>query len=265
MSGDRTLGVVLVYPELLGTYGDRGNATALVHRARARGLDCELVEAPLEQPLPTSGDIYLIGGGEDAAMLLAYEHLVAGNRLEDAVAAGAACFGVCAGYQLLGREFAGPDSVPREGLGLLDVTCSRLEGPRAVGEMLSEWGDDFLTGYENHQGDARLGPAARPLARLLRGVGNGDGRTEGAVQGRVVGTYLHGPALVRNDALADHLLEQVAGPLAPFDDVPVRRLREERRAAALAEAPRPRPRGRAVVQPAATEPSSPRPSGTMTP
>jgi CobQ-like glutamine amidotransferase family enzyme len=261
VSGDRTLGVVLVYPELLGTYGDRGNATALVHRARARGLDCRVVEAPLERPLPRSGDIYLVGGGEDAAMLLAWEHLVAGTRLEDAVAAGAACFGVCAGFQLLGMEFAGPDQVLRNGLGLLDVRCGRLDGPRAVGEVLAERGegDDFLTGFENHQGDARLGPAARPLARLLRGVGNGDGRTEGAVQGRVVGSYLHGPALVRNDGLADHLLELVTGPLAPFDDLPVRRLRQERRAAALSE-PRPRPRGRAAAVSPVTEPSSHRPS-----
>lgn len=68
----------------------------------------------------------------------------------------------------------------------------------------------------------------------MSGTGNGDGHTEGAVQGRVVGTYLHGPVLVRNDWLADHLLELVVGELPAFDDVPVRLLREERRAAALA-------------------------------
>jgi len=241
VSGDQTLAVALVYPELLGTYGDRGNATALVHRACARGIDCRVIEASLREPLPRSADIYLVGGGEDAAMLLAWEHLVATTRLEDAVAAGAACFGVCAGFQLLGLEFTGPDDVVRNGLGLLDVRCGRLEGPRAVGEVLAETRDGFLTGFENHQGDARLGPGAQPLARLLRGVGNGDGQTEGAVQGRVVGSYLHGPALVRNDVLADHLLELVAGPLAPFDDPAVRLLRRERRAAALA-GPRPRRR-----------------------
>ena len=35
-------------------------------------------------------------------------------------------------------------------------------------------------------------------------MGNGDG-TEGAHAGRVLGTYLHGPALVRNPGLADLL------------------------------------------------------------
>ncbi|AHH95396.1 hypothetical protein KALB_2027 [Kutzneria albida DSM 43870] len=42
------------------------------------------------------------------------------------------------------------------------------------------------------------------------GIGNGDG-TEGAHQGRVVGTYLHGPVLARNPALADLLLEWAVG------------------------------------------------------
>ena len=38
-------------------------------------------------------------------------------------------------------------------------------------------------------------------------MGNGGGdRTEGAWSGRVFGTYLHGPVLARNTALADLLL-----------------------------------------------------------
>lgn len=236
MAGESTLTVVLVYPEVLGTYGDRGNATALAHRARGRGLPLRVLEVGRDEALPGQADIYLLGGGEDAATLLAWRRLRDDPTLPDAVAGGAACFGVCAGYQLLARSFTGPDGRRHEGLGLLDVTCARL-ARRAVGEVLAESGDPgigFLTGFENHQGDARLGPSARPLARLVVGVGNGDGHFEGTVQGRVIGSYLHGPALVRNDGLADRLLEQVAGPLPPYDDEPVRRLREERRAAALA-------------------------------
>jgi CobQ-like glutamine amidotransferase family enzyme len=243
MITDSILAVVLVYPDLLGTYGDRGNAAALLHRARARGLGCRVVEVSVHDALPSSGDIYLIGGGEDAAMLLAWQKLQQDRALVDAVVGGAACFGVCAGYQLMAQEFRGPDDVPREGLGLFDVRCGRMTGPRAVGEVLAESrgiaGIGDLTGFENHQGDAQLGSGVRPLGRLVRGTGNGDQMTEGATQGRVVGSYLHGPALVRNDGLADHLLQLVVGPLEAFDDEPVRRLRCERRAAALG-APRPR-------------------------
>jgi CobQ-like glutamine amidotransferase family enzyme len=237
MPTDSALTVVLVYPEVLGTYGDGGNALALAHRARARDIDCQVIEVQLHEPVPRTGDVYLLGGGEDASMLLAWQLLSRDRGLPAAVAAGAACLGVCAGYQLLSTSFAGPEGQRHHGLGLLDVTCGRLEGDRAVGEVLAESegvpGAGFLTGFENHQGDAVLGPRARPLGRLQRGVGNGDGQTEGAVQGNVVGTYLHGPALVRNDGLADHLLELVLGELPAFEDEPVRLLRAERRSAAL--------------------------------
>src|SRR5258706_484071 len=95
---------------------------------------------------------------------------------------------------------------------------------------------DQLRGFENHQGVTRLGRGVKPLARVILGVGNGDG-TEGAYAGRVLGTYLHGPALVRNPGLADLLLTWAAGPLPPIadaDEAWTRRLRAERLAAVAA-------------------------------
>jgi CobQ-like glutamine amidotransferase family enzyme len=50
------------------------------------------------------------------------------------------------------------------------------------------------------------------------GVGNGTpDRTDGIVGGRVIGTYLHGPVLAQNPALADLLLGWVHGTLPPLD------------------------------------------------
>jgi hypothetical protein len=64
---------------------------------------------------------------------------------------------------------------------------------------------------------------------VTAGIGNGDG-SEGAVAGRVVGTYLHGPVLARNPALADQLLSCALddAALAPLDDRAAESLREER-------------------------------------
>ena len=102
-----------------------------------------------------------------------------------------------------------------------------------------------LTGFENHGGTAVCGPGARPLARIVTGVGNGDHRSEGAVQGNIVATYLHGPVLIRNPALADLLLSRVlGGDLPAFDDAAVERLRAERLDAAD---PRRHRTGRALV------------------
>jgi CobQ-like glutamine amidotransferase family enzyme len=228
------LAIVHLYPDLLGTYGDRGNVLALTHRAAARGLRCRVVEVGLDDPLPRTGDLYVIGGGEDSAQMLAARSLMA-DDLAAAVLGAHECLAVCAGLQLLARSFEDGTGRTHQGLGLLDVECGRLD-QRAVGEVVTEPvelpGVPTLTGYENHRGSARLSGSARPLGRVIAGVGNGDTRSEGVQQGHVVATYLHGPVLVRNPALADLLLTRAAGPLPAYDDVDVERLREERLASA---------------------------------
>jgi lipid II isoglutaminyl synthase (glutamine-hydrolysing) len=233
---NRALRLVWVYPDLLSTYGDRGNALVLERRARLRGLPVEIVEVNSDQPVPRDGDIYLMGGGEDLPQTLAARRLLADGGLHAAAGRGAVVFAVCAGYQMLGTEFGGADDAPVQGLGLLDMRSGRGER-RAVGEIVADVDPGLnvgkLTGFENHQGVTRLGQNARPLARTTLGTGNGDG-TEGAYAGRVLGTYLHGPALVRNPGLADLLLYWAAGPLPPLPpqaEELANHLREERLAA----------------------------------
>ncbi|MEP7088517.1 MAG: glutamine amidotransferase [Nocardioidaceae bacterium] len=232
MPSDTEIAVVLIYPDILGTYGDRGNALALVHRARARGLAARVIEVSTREMVPESAEVYLLGGGEDSAQHLGLAQLRQDSNLAKALGEGATCLAVCAGFQLLAREFTGSEGNTEQGLGVLDVACGRLPSQRAVGEIVTEpvgiSGLPMLTGYENHLGNAVLGADARPLGRLVRGIGNGDRRTEGAVQDNIVATYLHGPVLVRNPALADHLLERSTGPLAPYDDELAEQLRHER-------------------------------------
>ena len=60
-----TLRIVWLYPDLLSTYGDRGNLLVLAHRARARGIDVEPMQVRSDQRVPHTADMYLIGGGED--------------------------------------------------------------------------------------------------------------------------------------------------------------------------------------------------------
>src|SRR5262249_24447738 len=85
------------------------------------------------------------------------------------------------------------------------------------------------------------------------GVGNDeDSATDGAVQGHIVGTYLHGPVLARNPALADRLLSWVVGPLAPLVVPEVEHLRSERLAAE-----EPSPGATPSATPASPPPASP--------
>jgi CobQ-like glutamine amidotransferase family enzyme len=230
----------MLFPELLGTYGDGGNAVVLAQRARWRGNPTEIVAVSAGEAVPESGDLYVMGGGEDGPQALAARELIASRALHRAVAGGATLLAVCAGFQIVGNSFVGPDGAPYDGLGLLDCDTARGAGARRVGEVVAEpdsaTGLPTLTGYENHQGVTALGPGVRPLARVVIGAGNDTGdRSEGAIAGGVVGTYLHGPVLARNPALADHLLAPVLGELEPLDDLEPERLRRERLAAARRE------------------------------
>ncbi|MET7650276.1 MULTISPECIES: glutamine amidotransferase [unclassified Streptomyces] len=236
---DNQLRLVWIYPDLLSTYGDQGNALVVERRARQRGLDVARLDVRSDQPIPTSGDIYLIGGGEDRPQRLAAERLRRDAHLYQAVNNGAIVFAVCAGYQILGHEFVNDLGQREPGLGLLDVTTTRGEGERCVGDVLGDidprLGLPPLTGFENHQGVTHLGPTARPLARVQLGKGNGTGDgTEGAYNDTVFGTYMHGPVLARNPLIADLLLKLAldVNALPPIDDHWYEALRNERIAAA---------------------------------
>jgi lipid II isoglutaminyl synthase (glutamine-hydrolysing) len=250
-TGDRggPLVVANVYPDLLGTYGDGGNGRIVWRRAQWRGIDSLLVQATSDRPLPEA-DVYCLGGGEDGPEVRAAETLRSDGTLGRAVERGAVVLGVCAGFQLLGRTFPDAGGRPHVGLGLLDVTTERGKGRRAVGEVVAEVDRSGpvdaagrslppLTGFENHGAVTTLGTGANRLATVVRGVGNGGGDgSEGAWADRVVGTYLHGPVLARNIALADLLLawalaaRGIDGPLAPLEDREEIALRTARLAAA---------------------------------
>jgi hypothetical protein len=225
--------IALIFPSVLGTYGDGGNASVLAQRLRWRGLAADVIDVGIDEPVPEQADMYVLGGGEDSAQTLAVSKLAVG-ALARAVDAGKPLFAVCAGFQILGETFLDGQGNVHAGLGLLDCRTDRLDGPRAVGELLGEStvGDvGTVTGYENHGGRTVLGPSARPFATVRGGVGNGAAGVDGAVQGSVVATYLHGPALARNPALADALLSRVAEPLPALNDSEENELRRERIAA----------------------------------
>ena len=249
------LRVAIVYPDLLGTYGDGGNGLILARRAEWRGVDVELVQAASDVALPEA-DIYCVGGGEDGPQVRAARSLIDDGTLARRAAAGAVVLAVCAGYQIVGTSFPGADGSPHEGVALLDIVTTKGLGARAVGEVVAETeaGTPYtlppLTGFENHGGQTRLGGSGTvPLAHVTHGVGNGDGSgTEGAVHGRVLGTYLHGPVLARNPALADLVLgwalDDDGAWSSPLDDSAANALREERLAATMGTVRRRRRLGR---------------------
>lgn len=243
---DTSLRLVWVYPDLLSTYGDQGNALVVERRARQRRIPVTRIDVRSDQPVPTSGDIYLIGGGEDRPQRLAAERLRRDGGLNRAVSNGAIVFSVCAGYQILGSEFINDLGRPEPGLDILDVHSVRNDGARHVGDVLADIDERLglppLTGFENHQGNTVIGPSARPFARVRIGNGNGVGDgTEGAWADTVFGTYMHGPVMARNPLIADMLLKLALDvhALPPVDEQWYESLRAERIAHATQAAAKP--------------------------
>jgi lipid II isoglutaminyl synthase (glutamine-hydrolysing) len=229
------VGIGLVLPDVMGTYGDGGNAVVLRQRLLMRGISARIVEVTLAEPVPESLDLYTLGGAEDYAQRLATRHLLRHPGLQRAAARGAPVLAICAAVQVLGHWYETSAGERVDGVGLLDVTTSP-QPRRTIGEVVStpliDGLSEPLTGFENHRGGTVLGSGAQPLAAVVTGAGNrlGDG-VDGAVQGSVVATYLHGPCLARNPELADLLLSRVVGTLAPLELPEVDRLRRERLAA----------------------------------
>ncbi|AGZ51149.1 type 1 glutamine amidotransferase [Mycobacterium kansasii] len=232
---DSHVRIGLVLPDVMGTYGDGGNAVVLRQRLLMRGIPAEIVEITLADPVPESLDLYTLGGAEDYAQRLATRHLIQYPGLQRAAARGAPVLAICAAVQVLGHWYETSSGERVDGVGLLDATTSPQQA-RTIGELVSTplltGLTQPLTGFENHRGGTVLGPAASPLGAVVKGAGNraGDG-FDGVVQGSVVATYMHGPCLARNPELADLLLSTVVGSLQPLELPEVDLLRRERLAA----------------------------------
>ena len=199
------LTIALVYPELLGTYGDGGNALVLEERARRRGIDAEVVRVGIGDDVPDAS-LYLLGGGEDGPQRLGAE-LLRESSFASRVDDGGFVFAVCAGLQLLGTTFAVEGDDEFEGLGLVSAITQR-GSTRSVGDLVVALGDAELVGFENHGGRTTLGPGVVPFGTVEIGRGN-DGVVDGFRTENIWATYAHGPVLAINPWLADAILSRV--------------------------------------------------------
>lgn len=206
-----------LYGDIMNTYGDGGNITALTKRAEWRGIDVEVVNISIGDPMDEkTADIFFFGGGQDSGQVeVAQDLQKKGKILKELVEKGVPLLAICGGYQLLGEYYqphVGPNIV---GIDLFP-TYTKASHDRMIGNLvvqesdikLQDTVDHTLVGFENHSGKTYLKAGAQPLGKVISGFGNnGENRTEGCVYKNAIGCYMHGSLLPKNPVLTDWLIK----------------------------------------------------------
>jgi len=204
-----------LYGNLMNTYGDNGNLLMLQHRAKKLGYEVETTLISLEEDFnPEEFDIVMFGGGQD------YEQTVVAKDLQNKkdtlikyIEDDGVVVAICGGFQLLGRYYVNASGERLNGISAIDV-CTNGQFPnRLIGDVEifnEEFGETYL-GYENHIGRTYLGKNMKPLGTVVKGYGNNEeDHAEGCHYKNVFCSYFHGPILVRNQHLADRIIQTAA-------------------------------------------------------
>ena len=199
----------------MNTYGDNGNLLMLQHRAKKLGYEVETTLISLEEDFnPEEFDIVMFGGGQD------YEQTVVAKDLQNKkdtlieyIEDDGVVVAICGGFQLLGRYYVNASGERLNGISAIDV-CTNGQFPnRLIGDVEifnEEFGETYL-GYENHIGRTYLGKNMKPLGKVVKGFGNNEeDHAEGCHYKNVFCSYFHGPILVRNQHLADRIIQTAA-------------------------------------------------------
>lgn len=215
-----TLTIGWLYPELMSTYGDRGNIIVLQKRCEWRGIKTEVLSLNLHfNPNQLRQcDLLFMGGAQDQQQKIVAEDLLKKREsLKEMIENGIPGLYICGAYQFLGKYYKEADENIIKGLGILDLYTENpgTNHSRLIGNVVIKLDAErytlnanTLVGFENHGGRTYLGKNVKPLGEVIKGSGNngGDG-AEGVIYKNTFGTYLHGPVLPKNPEFADLLIK----------------------------------------------------------
>lgn len=227
----QSIRIAWLYPDLMSTYGDRGNVMVLERRCLWRGVHAEIIPVTLETKVSVleSCGLIFMGGAQDRQQKLAGEDFLKrkGPVVKQMVENNIPALFVCAAYQFVGHYYKPYQGDKIPGAGIFDLTTAHPgdQAKRLIGNVRAEivhphvLAGTVIVGFENHGGRTHLGPKMKPLAKVINGNGNnGTDGWEGAVYKNAIGSYFHGPLLPKNPAIADWLLSKALGALMPLGD-----------------------------------------------
>lgn len=217
----QTLTLGWLYPELMSTYGDRGNIIVLQKIAEDNGISLKIERINQNSHANVLGpcDLIFMGGAQDLQQEIVNQDLIKnkGEILKQKINNGTPGLYICGAYQFLGNYYKDAYGTVIPGLGIFDMHTESFKGKdRLIGNVVikpASFGnepqpDSYFVGFENHGGRTYLKDKKQAFARIVKGFGNnGEDSTEGIIYKNSIGTYLHGPILPSNPELAVHLLK----------------------------------------------------------
>lgn len=231
MTNKKSLTIGWLYPELMSTYGDRGNIIVLTKRCEWRGIKVKVEKISLHSTFDIlhSSDLLFMGGAQDRQQEIVNKDLFEkkGNTLRELVENRIPGLYICGAYQFLGRYYKTAEGLVLPGLGIFPAYTenSGERNPRLIGNIVVSPRSDLgirsdLIGFENHGGRTYLDDKSMAFGTVIKGHGNngnlpamqenkalqaGD-KTEGIIYKNSIGSYLHGPILPKNPEIADWLI-----------------------------------------------------------
>ena len=201
-----------MYHDLMDLYGDKGNIETLRYRASKRGINVVVDTCTLQEKRNIEDyDIFFLGGGADKEQTLIYKDLLARKEsILKAKESGTAFLLICGGYQLFGQYYLDQDGQKIDGLGIYDYyTESSDRDHRCIGNIVVKTNihdkEVTVVGFENHGGQTKA--VSNPFGKVLVGHGNTyKGEYEGYMDAQTIATYMHGPLLPKNPAIADEVI-----------------------------------------------------------
>ncbi len=230
-----------LYPDLMNTYGDRGNIIVLTKRAEWRGIKVKVQEIFLdtEYSILNTVDLFFMGGAQDTQQEIVNEDLQGkkGQILTKKIEDNTPGLFICGAYQFLGEYYKTADGKKLPGLGVFPLYTENPgeDAKRLIGNVIVNSNEQVLVGFENHGGRTYLKDKSHALGTVVNGHGNNaTDKTEGIIYKNSFGTYLHGPILPKNPQLADLLLTLALEKkynekfhLEPLDDSIEQKAREQ--------------------------------------
>ena len=224
-STNNKLTIGWVYPDLMSTYGDRGNIEVLLKRCQRREIDISIERINIDSEIDklNSCNLIFMGGEQDRQQKLVGKDFISvkGPIIKKLLDKGIPALFVCAAYQFVGHYYQPYQGEKIMGAGIFDLYTEHLgdQAKRLVGNVVAEIipnteftifnKSKMIVGFENHGGRTYLGKGLRPFAKVIKGYGNnGEDGEEGAIYKNAIGSYFHGPILPKNPHIADWLIKK---------------------------------------------------------